>query len=1303
MSEARPAADRRRRPRRPNRPAPDTAGATRRREARLAARPAVLTFPPELPVSARREEIAAAIRDHQVVVVAGETGSGKTTQLPKICLELGRGVDGVIGHTQPRRIAARTVAERIASELGTPLGETVGYAVRFTDRVSDSTSVKVMTDGILLAEIARDRDLRRYDTLIIDEAHERSLTIDFLLGYLVRLLPRRPDLKVVITSATIDPQRFSAHFGGSRGVNGGVTRDVNGGGSRDVNGADAAGVGAPIVEVSGRTFPVEVRYRPLEYVADADEVGDDPTDAREPRDQTEGVIAAVRELTAEGPGDILVFLSGEREIRDTADALEALDLRDTDVLPLYARLSTAEQHKVFAPHTRRHVVLATNVAETSITVPGVHYVVDPGTARISRYSNRTKVQRLPVEPISQASANQRSGRCGRVADGIAIRLYSEADFAARPEFTEPEILRTNLAAVVLQMAALRLGDIEAFPFLDPPDRRSIRDAHALLFELGALQDATTDQPALTDVGRTMARLPVDPRWARMIVEADRQGCLREVLVIAAALSIPDVRERPLEQRPQADQAHARFADDDSDFTTLLNLWRYLREQQQALSGNAFRRMCRSEFLHYLRVREWQDLVGQLRAAARGAGMQTADQEASSGAVLTAVTAGLLGHVGARQGDTRDFVGARGARFVIAPGSRLTSRPPRWVVAGELVETSRLFARTVARVDPVLVEKLAGHLVTRTYSEPHWNAERGNVQGYERVTLYGLVLAPRRRVDYGRIDPPVARELFIRHALVQGEWRTHHRFWERNQAVRDEVAELEDRLRRRDLAVDDEAIFAFYDARVPADVVSVRHFDRWWKTADQHQLDLTREQLLAAEADLEDRPREWTVGDVSLPLTYRFDPGALDDGVTVHVPADVVGSLPSTTFDWQVPALRHDLVTALVRGLPKDVRRQLGPAPNVATAALARMDPADGPLVDQLQRAIHADTGVLVPLADFRPDRLPPHLRVTVVVEQAGEVVARGDDLEALQEKTAAPVRREVGAAVLDRLGRGVRTSFDLDELPRTVEEHSAGHDVVLFPALTLVDGGVGVAVCATAYEQQQAMAAATRWLLRQTLPSPVRTVVRGLDPRTTMLLGATPDGTLTELVQDACDCALDELVRVAGGPAWSRAEFEALTARIGAHLVATTRDAALRAVPLVEAAWAVQTLVRADRPAPQRPAVEQVRAQLIRLVKPPFLTRTGYARLPDVVRYLRAAERRLEALPRDVALDTALSARVTAVEEAVTALVAALPPARAAAPDVVDLRWQVEELRVSLFAQSLGTPRPVSEKRIFRAVDAIAP
>ena len=759
---------------------------------------------PDLPVSARRDEIAAAITEHQVVVVAGETGSGKTTQLPKICLELGRGIRGTIGHTQPRRLAARTVAQRIADELSVPLGDAVGYTVRFNDQVSDRTLVKVMTDGILLAEIQRDPQLLRYDTLILDEAHERSLNIDFLLGYLHRLLPRRPDLKVIITSATIEPQRFAEHF-------------------------STAGSPAPIVEVSGRTYPVEIRYRPLalagpDATADDDGIGDDGP--REPRDQTEAIIDALAELEHEPPGDVLVFLSGEREIRDTADALK--HLRNTEVLPLYARLATAEQERVWQPHTGRRVVLATNVAETSLTVPGIRYVVDPGTARISRYSRRTKVQRLPIEPISQASAAQRAGRCGRVANGVCIRLYAETDFAARPRFTDPEILRTNLAAVMLQMAALRLGDVADFPFLDPPDRRSVRDGELLLQELNAFAADGT----LTETGRRLAQLPVDPRVGRMILAAQDEDCVREVLVLAAALSIPDPRERPADREDAARQQHARFADEHSDFMSLLNLWNYLREQRRDRSGNAFRRMCREEFLHYLRVREWQDLRGQLRSIARDLGVteSTDEQPAPPERVHAALLAGLLSHVGVREGDARDYLGARNSRFVLAPGSVLTKRPPRWVVVAELVETSRLYGRTAARIEPETVERAAAHLVQRTYSEPHWDARRGATMAYERVTLYGLPLVARRRVGYSTIDPEVARELFIQHALVEGDWQTRHRFFHANVQLRADLADLEDRARRRDLLVGDEEIAAFYDARIPSSVVSQRHFDAWWKKA-----------------------------------------------------------------------------------------------------------------------------------------------------------------------------------------------------------------------------------------------------------------------------------------------------------------------------------------------------------------------------------------------------------------------------------------------------------------------------------------
>jgi len=823
---------------------------------------------PELPISERRLEIAEALRTHQLIVVAGETGSGKTTQLPKICLDLGRGVRGMIGHTQPRRLAARTVAQRIADELGSPLGEVVGYTVRFNDQVSERTLIKLMTDGILLAEIQRDRRLLRYDTLIIDEAHERSLNVDFLLGYLHELLPRRPDLKVIVTSATIEPQRFAAHFGD-----------------------------APVVEVSGRTYPVEVRYRPLEVLVSA-QSHDDPDDPdaevvrTETRDEIEAIVDAIHELELEPPGDVLVFLSGEREIRDTAEALSSL--KHTDVLPLYARLPTAEQQKVFAPHTGRRVVLATNVAETSLTVPGIRYVVDPGTARISRFSRRLKAQRLPIEPISQASAAQRAGRCGRVAPGVCIRLYSEQDYATRPPFTDPEILRTNLAAVLLQMAALELGDVKEFPFLDPPDRRSIRDGVQLLQELGAFDR----EGEITDVGRRLARLPVDPRLARMILAAEGEACVREVLVLVAALTIPDPRERPSEREEAARQSHARFTDEHSDFISYLNLWRYLREKRNSLSGSTFRRMCRSEFLHYLRIREWQDLVGQLRSIARDLGIVEADEPADAGRVHAALLTGLLSHVGMRREDASEYLGARNSRFVLAPGSALATRPPRWVVVAELAETSRLYGRTAARVQPESVERSAGDLAQHSYSEPHWDAKRGEVMAFERVTLYGLPLVARRRVGYSGIDPSVARELFIRNALVEGDWQTRHHFFRDNAALRAELEELEERARRRDLLVDDDDVFAFYDSRIPGEVVSARHFDAWWRK-QRHKtpklLTFTRDDLLRSGSEGgAERPDTWHSGDVTLPLTYRFEPGATDDGVTVHIPIDVLARLGGTS-------------------------------------------------------------------------------------------------------------------------------------------------------------------------------------------------------------------------------------------------------------------------------------------------------------------------------------------------------------------------------------------------------------------------
>lgn len=1249
--------------------------------ARLAAVPSI-TFP-DLPVSERRDELAQAIGAHQVVVVAGETGSGKTTQLPKICLQAGRGIRGTIGHTQPRRLAARTVAQRIADELGSPLGDTVGYTVRFTDQVSDRTLIKLMTDGILLAEIQRDRRLLRYDTLILDEAHERSLNVDFLLGYLRELLPRRPDLKVIVTSATIEPQRFAAHFGG-----------------------------APIVEVSGRTYPVEIRYRPLEVAvpsASAAESGDpdDPDHEvvrTETRDEIEAIVDAIHELEAEPPGDVLVFLSGEREIRDTAEALAGLSTgqRPTEVLPLYARLPTAEQQKVFAPHTGRRVVLATNVAETSLTVPGIRYVVDPGNARISRFSRRLKVQRLPIEPISQASAAQRAGRCGRVAPGVCIRLYAEEDFAARPRYTDPEILRTNLAAVLLQMAALQLGDVELFPFLDPPDRRSVRDGVQLLQELGAFDAGG----AITELGHRLARLPVDPRLGRMILQAATEGCVREVLVIAAALTIPDPRERPQDREEAARQKHSRFADEHSDFLAYLNLWRYLAEQRKTLSGSAFRRMCRDDFLHYLRIREWQDLVGQLRSVARDLGIvEESGEAAEPGSVHAAVLAGLLSHVGMRREDDREFLGARNSRFVLAPGSVLSKRPPRWVVVAELVETSRLYGRTAARIQPDVVERVAGELVQRTYSEPHWDATRGEVLAYERVTLYGLPLAARRRVGYAGVDPALARELFIRHALVEGDWQTRHHFFRDNARLRADLEELEERARRRDLLVGDEEIFALYDTRVPADVVSARHFDAWWKK-QRHRtpglLTFTREDLLRApEAQDTGRPDSWRSGDVALPLTYRFEPGAADDGVTVHVPIDVLARLGGDEFAWQVPALREELVTALLRSLPKDLRRNFVPAPDTARAVLARIDPAGEPLLPALQRELRTRTGVMVPIEAFDLERLPPHLRVTFAIEATdGTEIARGKDLGTLQERLTTPARQAVVRAVAAELERTALRGWPdgIDEVPRSVERGVDGRTVRGYPAFVDAGDAVDLRVFATPVEQAQAMRAGTRRLLRLSLPSPVKPVERQLSPQSRLALGSNPDGSLAALIDDCADAAADTLVRE---PAWTRNQFAALRDTAEKALLPNTIGVLGRVERVLAAAHQVRLALPAQPPPAQAEAVADINAQLERLLPPGFVTAAGAGGLADLTRYLTAIDRRLARLPHGLGADHERMQRVRAVQDAYDDLLAALPAARRTGTDVRDIGRQIEELRVSLWAQQLGTPRPVSEQRIYRAVEAV--
>jgi ATP-dependent helicase HrpA len=1275
-------------------------------EERIAARRALVpevTYPPELPVSQRRDEIAAAIRDHRVVVVAGETGSGKTTQLPKICLELGRGVRGMIGHTQPRRIAARTVAERVASELGTRLGEAVGYQVRFTGRVGEHTLVKLMTDGILLAETQHDRRLLGYDTIIVDEAHERSLNIDFLLGYLTQLLPRREDLKLIITSATIDPGRFADHF--SRALNAPV----------------------PIIEVSGRTYPVEIRYRPLDpATVDSDEStkdsGEDGAE-EEVRDQIEAICDAVDELTAAGDGDILVFLSGEREIRDTADALrrryeDRIRAGALEVLPLFARLSTAEQLRVFAPHTGRRVVLATNVAETSLTVPGIRYVVDPGTARISRYSHRLKVQRLPIEPISRASADQRAGRCGRTSDGICIRLYSQTDYESRPQFTDPEILRTNLASVILRMAALNLGDVATFPFVDPPDRRSVRDGVMLLRELGAF-DA---QDKLTPLGERLAQLPIDPRLGRMVLEAERMGCVREVLVIAAGLTIVDPRERPLDQQEAADAKHARFRHPESDFLTLLNLWRYLAAEQQKLSSSQFRRLCRNDFLNYLRVREWQDLESQLRQIVADMGIPVPDElpeEVDEARVHTALLAGLLSHIGVRdltkasrgtpssRGRTPvEYSGARGARFAIFPGSALYRRNPTWVMAAELVETSRLWARMVARIEPEWAERLAGHLVKREYSEPHWDAQRGAVMAYERVTLYGLPLVTGRKVHYGRIDPALARELFLRHALVEGDWDTRHEFFHANRRLLAEVAELEQRARRRDIVVDDETLYAFYDARIPAHVVSARHFDAWWKKArkeDPDRLTLTRQQLITADLPSpEDYPAQWVQGSFTLPLSYVFEPGRADDGVTVHIPLSSLPQIRTEGFDWQVPGLRRDLVTALLRSLPKPIRRQLVPVPDYAAALVDALPPQPaGALVDALGAALRRLAGIEVSRSDWDITRVPDHLRMTFrITDDDGAVVGEGKDLDALRRQLAPQAERELAEATADVTRSGLR-AWHPGTLARVVQRRRSGQQVTAYPALVDERDSVGVRVFASPEEQARAMAAGTRRLLMLEVPTPIPVLSKRLPPAVKLGLTRYPYSKVPDLLEDCVAAAVDDIVARHGGPAFDDDGHARLREATSAELPDTTAQVVTAVEKVIAAAHDVRSALAAPAPAALAPAIEDMRRQLFALIRPGFVTATGVDRLADLPRYLRGIGVRLERLPGNVERDRAWMAEVHEVRDEYESVLASLPPHRREAPEVVAIRWMIEELRISLFAQQLRTPYPISAVRIFRALDAL--
>ncbi|MFT4298233.1 MAG: ATP-dependent RNA helicase HrpA [Aeromicrobium sp.] len=1196
-----------------------------------------LEFDDALPISARRDEIAEALARHQVVVVAGETGSGKTTQLPKIALTLGR---ERIAHTQPRRIAARAVARRIADECGVDLGDEVGYAVRFDDQSTMETRVRLVTDGLLLQEIHHDRDLRRYDTIIVDEAHERSLSIDFLLGYLRHLLPRRPDLKVVITSATIDVDRFAALFD------------------------------APVIEVSGRTYPVEIRYRPL-HDADAGDLLD-------------GIAAAVEELPKDG--DILVFLPGERDIRDADEHLTGKKYPRTEILPLFGRLSAPEQQRIFAPHAGRRIVLATNVAETSLTVPGIRYVIDPGLARVSRYSQRLKVQRLPIEPISQASAAQRAGRCGRVTDGICIRLYAEEDFEGRPEFTDPEILRTNLASVIAAMAALDLGPIQDFGFLDPPDSRAVADGIALLRELGAVVDAKDCGLRLTRLGRTMSRLPVDPRMARMIVAADRLGCLADVLVIVAALSIQDPRERPLDQQQAADEKHARFRQPDSDFLSWLSLWTYLREQREAMSRSKFRTMCRSEFLHYARIREWQDVHTQLRRTVRDLGMALGEAGADPDAIHRALLTGLLSHVGLREADGREYAGARGSRFMVFPGSGLAKKPPAWVMAAELVETTRLWARTAARIQPEWIEEAAGHLVKRQYAEPHWSRRRGAAMARERVLLYGLPVVADRLVPLARFDAALARELFIRHALVQGEWRTHHAFWKHNQRLLGEVEELESRVRRRDLRVDDEALFAFYDERVGPEVVSVRHFDTWWKRARRDRadlLDLTTGDLLRGEADAEEFPTQWFSDGEPMPLTYAFEPGAVEDGVTVDVPLEQLPTLDQSDFAWHVEGHRRDLIEALVRSLPKAVRREFVPVPQIVGEVLPALDPSRGSVTEELARALSARGTHTIRPDDFDPSALPDHLRVKFRVLDDGSEVARGDDLDELREQLRPRLRSLLHDATGSLEHTGER-AWVFGEIPAQVE---AGRQSG-YPAVVDEGGSVGLRVFETPAEQRAAGIRGQARLASFDMPSLVPAIGRTLDTRAKLTLQTGPYRDAAEVIETCWMAALDHLVVAHGGPASDEDGFTRLTDALRPQVFAVTQ----RAVTHVLRAYERLGEVRPDA----GEAGEDVRVQLSWLVYPGFIRDMGIEQLPRLAVYLQAATARLRIAGTPPAL-----AEAQDLEAEFHRRTADLREYARLAPEVQKARWSLEELRVSLTAQQLGTAGKISLKRMRALLDAL--
>lgn len=1233
-------------------------------EQRRNARPKI-HYPENLPVSLMRDDIARAIAGNQVVIIAGETGSGKTTQLPKICLELGLGCRGMIGHTQPRRLAARSVASRVAEELQSPLGEVVGFKVRFADALKSDSYIKLMTDGILLAELTSDRNLDQYDTIIIDEAHERSLNIDFILGYLKQILKRRPDLKVIITSATIDVERFSKHFNN-----------------------------APIIEVSGRTFPVETRYRPLVQDSDAD------------LDQIEGIFAAVDELVAEGLGDILIFMNGEREIRDTAEQLSRRNYRDTEILPLYARLSYGEQSKVFSSHRGRRIVLATNVAETSLTVPGIRYVIDPGTARISRYSYRTKVQRLPIEPISQASANQRQGRCGRVGPGICIRLYDEADFNNRPAFTDPEILRTNLASVILQMLAIGLGDIAGFPFIEPPDPRHIRDGFLLLEELQAVE-SKHGKLVLTPLGRNLAQIPVDPRLARMVVESQQLGCLNEVLVIAAGLSIQDPRERPMEKKQASDEAHRRFADPSSDFVSWINLWQHLKDQQKELSASQFRKKCRDEYLAYLRVREWQDLYAQLKQAVHDLKWRLNDTPANYDSLHRALLSGLLSHVGFKD-NNNEYLGARNRKFFVFPGSPLAKKGPKWIMAAELTETSRLFARCCAKIEPEWLEPLAAHLIKKSYVEPHFEAKPGSVIALENQVLYGLTVVHRRKVQYGPIDPVEAREIFIRSALAEGQLQTQEAFFVANQKLLEDIESLEHKSRRRDILVDEQVLVDFYEPRIPEGIYNAQLFFGWWKKAKHEQpdlLDFSKALLMQRNADhisTLDFPDTWHKGNLRLQLSYHFEPAAADDGVSVHIPVALLNQIDDSDFDWLVAGLREEKCIALIKSLPKSLRRNFVPAPDYARACVQAMVPFSASLLEAMCKQLLRMSGTRISPEDFDLTQLPAHLQMNFKIEDdKNNLVAEGRVLDTLKAELQGVVAKAIRQVADKGIEQEALTEWSFGDLPQQYQQQKGNYQVRAFPALIDKKDSVAIKLFDDEFEALDAHRQGLRRLLLLNIPSPVKHLQQALPNKAKLAMYFNPFGQVQILIDDIIAAAVQQLLDEKALDVRNQAQFEQAKDWVRQELNPTAEQIALKVEQILTLYQSIKKRLKGKISLDIAFAMSDIQSQLDKLVFKGFVESCGWNRLADVARYLKAIEIRVEKLPVDPTRDRLHMQSINKVQEALIAQLAKVPRAMPTPSALIEARWMIEEYRVSCFAQVLGTAYPISEKRILNHIQQV--